>query len=172
MERNSKQTAAMGLHFRLANPADLEAVFNLYMDPDCNRFLTYDQMHLDGFEKIYSGLLTSETLYVAEGNGSIAGSYRLIPKTYRQARTIYLGGFVVSPALKGRGIGGLMMEHIKKDAEQKGYKRIDLTVDLRNRAAIALYIKMGFEFEGRLRMSYQFNGEGPYYDEYLMGLIL
>jgi RimJ/RimL family protein N-acetyltransferase len=169
---NTNKSTQLQLHYRQADLKDLAAVHELYMDPSCNPFLTYDPMDLSSFENIYTELLISKTLFVAELKGEVAGSYRLIPKTYRQASTVYLGGFVIKPSLKGRGFGSAMMQHIKSDVTQKGYKRLELTVDLKNKAAIALYVKSGFEFEGRLRMSYQYNNEGPYYDEYLMAVIL
>jgi ribosomal protein S18 acetylase RimI-like enzyme len=169
---NTNKSVQLQLQYRQAELKDLEAVYELYMDPSCNPFLTYDPMDLSSFEKIYTELLISKTLFVAELQGEVAGSYRLIPKTFRQACTIYLGGFVVKPSYKGRGLGSAMMHHIKSDLSQKGYKRLELTVDLKNKAAIAFYVKTGFEYEGRLRMSYQYNNEGPYYDEYLMAVIL
>jgi ribosomal protein S18 acetylase RimI-like enzyme len=169
---HTNRTIQTQLRYRFAGQQDLLALYDLYMEPSCNPFLTYDQMDVPSFEKIFADLLISNTLYVSEMEGQVVGSFRLIPKTYRQACTVYIGGFVVNPLLKGRGIGSAMMEYIKSDAAKNGYKRIELTVDLKNKAAIALYVKSGFEFEGRLRMSYQYNNEGPYYDEYLMGLIL
>ena len=36
---------------------------------------------------------------------------------------------------------------------------------------IALYKKIGFEIEGRIRNSYRLSATEQFYDEYLMGLI-
>ena len=160
------------LVYRLADKSDLQAVYTLYMEPGSNFYLTYDPMDLPAFEKIYDELLQTQTLYVAETNRTIIGSYRLIRKTHRQQHAAYLGGFVVSSANKGHGFGSRMLQHIKEDALNQGITRIELTVDINNSAAIALYKKLGFEIEGTVRESYTVAGTGKLYDEYLMSVIM
>jgi RimJ/RimL family protein N-acetyltransferase len=142
------------------------------MDEESNPFLTYDPMPKEDFETIFDELLLTGTLYVAELNNEVVGTYRLIRKSYRQADTVYLGGFAVNSTHKGKGFGRQMLEHIKKEAISKGIKRIELTVDIDNEAAISLYKKLGFENEGYIRKSYKLQSTGEYYDEYLMALIL
>jgi RimJ/RimL family protein N-acetyltransferase len=160
------------LNFRLASLRDLYEVYALYMDKESNPFLTYDPMPKEDFKTIFEELLLTETLYVAELNNEVVGTYRLIRKTYRQADTIYIGGFAVKPSHKGKGLGRQMLQHIKQQAISKGIKRIELTVDIDNEAAISLYKKLGFENEGYIRKSYKLQSTGEYYDEYLMALIL
>jgi putative acetyltransferase len=160
------------LNYRLGAPEDMDAVYDLYMNEQSNPYLTYDHMDKEEFEKIYNDLLPMDTLYVAEIEGQVIGSYRLIPKTHRQADTVYLGGFVVDPSFKGQGVGSKMLNHIKETAIDEGKKRIELTVDVENEPAIHLYKKIGFLIEGRIRMSYKRSSTGKHYDEYLMGLIL
>ena len=65
-----------------------------------------------------------------------------------------------------------MLQHIKEDALNQGITRIELTVDINNSAAIALYKKLGFEIEGTVRESYTVAGTGKLYDEYLMSVIM
>lgn len=160
------------LNHRLALRKDLDPVFDLYMDEISNPYLTYDPMNKNDFEKIYYELLPEKTLYVVETNDQVFASYRLIPKKDRQAHTIYLGGFVVSQAMKGKGLGSRILHYIKDFAAKGGKKRIELTVDIENEAAIKLYTKIGFMIEGRIRKSYKRSITNKYYDEYLMGLTL
>lgn len=160
------------LNYRSASAKDLDAVFDLYMNEQSNPYLTYDQMDKEQFQRIYQELLESGTLHVVDLQNKVVGSYRLIPKKDRQSDTLYLGGFVVDHSLKGRGIGSKMLKHITELAVARGTKRIELTVDIENEAAINLYKKTGFIIEGYIRKSYKRSSTGIYYDEYLMGLIL
>jgi RimJ/RimL family protein N-acetyltransferase len=162
---------APDINYRLSVITDFDSVYDLYMDEISNRFLTYDPMQKPEFIGIFDELLQSNTLYLAEIENEVVGSFRLIPKTYRQEHTVYLGGFVVGHQYKGRGIGAAMLRHIKTFTLEKGMKRIELTVNLENALAIALYKKAGFEIEGLLKSSYHLT-DGKYYDEYLMGLVL
>lgn len=162
----------LSLSYHLASIEDLEPVYDLYMDESSNPFLTYDVMEMGAFKSIYTELLVTKTLYVAVLENGVAGSYRLIQKAHRESDTLYLGGFVVKSAYKGKGLGTKILLHIKEEAVIKGMKRIELTVDLYNTPAINLYKKVGFEIEGHIRMGYKLSSSHNYLDEYLMGLIL
>lgn len=157
------------LQYRLADAGDLEAVYDLYMDKDSNAFLTYDPMPKEGFQKIFDGLLPTKTLFVATAGNEVIATYRLIPKSDRQRHTVYLGGFSIKSSCKGRGIGSKVLQHIKASAVKDGKKRIELTVDIHNAAAIRLYEKLGFEKEGFIRKSYVMDEK--FYDEHLMAVV-
>ena len=160
------------MHSRLATHKDFDFIYDIYMDERSNPYLTYDFMEKKDFKKIYEDLLATHTLYIAEENGQPIGTYRLVPKQYRQAHTVYLGSFGVAHALKGKGYGFKILEEIKKNVQQNGQSRIELTVDLDNDAAIHLYKKAGFETEGIIRNSYRLSATGLLYDEYLMAVLL
>ena len=160
------------LTHKLATTNDIEPVFQLYMDPASNPYLTYDLMDLESFRKIFNEIIPTRTLYVVEREGEIVGTYRLIQKAHRQRHTWYLGGFAINNKLKGQGIGTKVLEDIKKFAPGEGIRRIELTVDINNENAIALYKKVGFEIEGVVRKSYITSISDEFLDEYLMGLIL
>ena len=157
---------------KLATTNDIEPVFQLYMDPQSNPYLTYDSMDLESFRKIFNEIIPTQTLYVVEREGEIVGTYRLIRKTHRQRHTWYLGGFAIDSKLKGQGIGTKVLEDIKKFAPGEGIRRIELTVDINNHNAIALYKKAGFEIEGVVRKSYMTSKSDDLFDEYLMAMIL
>ena len=159
------------VQFRNAIPGDQKRVFELYMDEKANPYLTYDPMPEKDFTTLFNELVASQTLFVAMVNDSIAGTFRLIPKSHRQSHVLYLGSFVIDTPFQGKGIGSLSMDYIKEYARTKGFKRIELTVDLNNEAAIHLYKKSGFGIEGVVRKSYRLQSTGLYYDEYLMALL-
>ena len=96
----------------------------------------------------------------------------MIPKSDRQVHTYYFGGFAIKKNLQGQGLGKEILSAVKKSAMEKGKKRIELTVDITNMPAIALYERMGFLVEGVIKQSYKLAATGEYYDEFLMALIL
>ena len=157
---------------RLATPDDMEFIYRIYMDEDSNKYLTYDPMDKESFQNIYTSLLATQTLYVTEEDGQLISTYRLVPKQYRQAHSVYLGSFGIDGVHKGKGYGYATLQGIKNLAKEKGWTRIELTVDLDNDAAIHLYKKAGFEIEGTIRNSYKRSTAKGFFNEYLMGLLL
>jgi ribosomal-protein-alanine N-acetyltransferase len=53
-------------------------------------------------------------------------------------------GIAISPAHTGRGLGRRMMEFLHEAAAERGAKKIRLTVDESNLAAIRLYTSLGY----------------------------
>ena len=160
------------MNYRLATLNDIDIVYDLYMDKLANPYLTFDEMEREKFVGVYVRLLQSATLYVVELEQEIISTYRLIPKENRQAHTWYLGSFTIKNTMQGRGLGMQVLEHIKKHAIRAHKKRIELTVDINNDAAIHLYKKAGFVIEGQIKMSYKRADTDEYYDEFLMAVII
>lgn len=156
---------------RLAGNEDIQCIYDLYMEPDANPYLTYDPMPMKDFIPIFKELLDSQTLFVSEIDNEIVASFRLIPKLYRQSHVCYLGSFVVKKNKNGKGIGTSVINEIIHYAKEHGKSRIELTVDLHNLPAIHLYKKAGFEIEGIVRNSYRLKSTGKFYNELLMAYV-
>ena len=157
---------------RLAKANDFKAVYDLYMDEYANAYLTYDPMSKEAFKPIYESVLSTQTLYVVEQNGEVVATYRLIPKTDRQKHTVYLGGFTIKDTSRRKGLASQILSEIKAHCQENKKIRMELTVDVDNMAAIALYKKAGFETEGIVKKSYRLSKTNRFYDEYLMALLL
>jgi len=69
----------------------------------------------------------------------------------------------------GQGAGNSLLQAAVSFSIGAGLTRIELTVHTTNIKAIALYLRNGFEVEGRRRRSLRVAGE--YVDEYLMSLL-
>lgn len=160
------------MHHRLATLQDFDFIYRIYMDETGNKYLTYDLMDQTALLPIYKDLLSTGTLYVVEEEGRPIGTYRLIPKLYRQAHTVYLGSLGIDPQYKGKGYGFAILEEIKENVRREGRSRIELTVDLDNDGAVHLYKKAGFAIEGVVRNSYKLSSTDQFYDEYLMAVLL
>ena len=74
----------------------------------------------------------------------------------------------VDPAFRGQGLGRLLVEQVLTDCRQAGASFVSLEVRPSNRAAIALYLAMGFTECGRRKRYYQ-DGEDAVLMEYLFG---
>ena len=156
----------------VATQDDFNDIYDMYMDKNSNKYLTYDPMSRENFQPIFDRLIQSGVLYVAKENNEVVGTYQLISKTDRQAHVCYLGSFAVKSSMRGKGYGKEILSAIKKNAIEKGKRRIELTVDMNNLGAIALYEKLGFLVEGVVKKSYRLASTGEYYDEYLMALVI
>jgi ribosomal-protein-alanine N-acetyltransferase len=72
---------------------------------------------------------------------------------------IHLINIAVDPAYRKLHIASFMMEHLIKDAQEKGAEKIFLDVRQSNAAAISLYEKFEFKKTGIRRRYYSDNGE-------------
>jgi RimJ/RimL family protein N-acetyltransferase len=70
----------------------------------------------------------------------------------------------------GQEVGTRLFEQMEAWARDVGLHRLELTVQIRNRAGLALYTKMGFLVEGLMRHALLVNG--TWVDEYHMGKLL
>ena len=83
---------------------------------------------------------------VAELNNDVVGMITL-QRVISTAIGEYVGiieDVVVSQNYRGRGIGTKLLAVAIEEAEQRGWKRLALGVDLRNTKAIEFYQKQGF----------------------------
>lgn len=157
---------------RTAVTEDFDYIFHLYMHPDNNPWLLYEQMGKEEFRPIYHELTARNHLYVYSEGGKGVGMFKLQPMKYRNSHIIYLGGVAVDPGSRQLGVGGRMMTEILAKVKEMGFTRVELTVATINHTAIKLYETMGFQNEGLLRNYSYLKSEDRYIDEYVMGLIL
>ena len=84
----------------------------------------------------------------------------------RHSATLALG---VAKSHWGQGIATAMVREAVSWSATAGLTRLELTVHTTNMAAIAVYLRCGFEVEGRRRKSLLV--DGAYVDEYLMSRV-
>ncbi|GAC1425815.1 MAG: hypothetical protein NVS9B7_10310 [Flavisolibacter sp.] len=164
-------TIMKDINYRAARHEDFDFIYDLYMEPDANPFLTFDLMDKQSFYIIYKNLINSATLFIAECNHQGVGTFQIIPYLFRQSDTVYIAGFTIKSSFKGQGFGREMMAYIIDTALKTGKKRLELTVAIDNKRAINLYTKAGFIKEGIKRKNYKLNTGIEYLDEILMAYI-
>ncbi|MDO9546324.1 MAG: N-acetyltransferase [Pelolinea sp.] len=57
----------------------------------------------------------------------------------------FISNIAVLPAYQGQGIGKFLLYHTEETASKQGFKKISLTVDVKNEHAFRLYKKLGYK---------------------------
>lgn len=95
-------------------------------------------------------------------------------RTSRQAKLAHIGDVFIAIRKDywGQGIGKLLLEEVVYWAEHFAHlARLELTVQVRNHAAVHLYQSLGFDIEGtKKRGALSQNGE--FLDVYMMGRLI
>ncbi|HEX7903744.1 MAG TPA: GNAT family N-acetyltransferase [Chitinophagaceae bacterium] len=156
---------------RKAITEDFDFIYQLYMHPQVNPYLLYEPMEAESFKPIFSDLSANGIKYVYLDGEIPIGMFKLIPLTYRTAHIVYLGGLAIDPSFTGKGYGQQMMQDILSFAKAKGFKRMELGVDMINEKAMRLYEKMGFEKEGIMKKYVYHKKEDKFLDEVLMAYL-
>lgn len=109
-------------------------------------------------------------MLVALVENKIVGSCALRANESRiRVQHIGLLGITILKEYWGVGIGKNLLSSAVERGKKAGITRFELTVRADNENAIALYTKLGFEIEGRLKNAMFIKGK--YYDNYIMGLV-
>jgi ribosomal protein S18 acetylase RimI-like enzyme len=108
----------------------------------------------------------------ATDTGQIAGFIRVVSPTRlpSNAHVRQIQGLAVDPALRGRGIGKVLVDAACELAGSQGATRLTLRVLSSNGAARKLYAAAGFTVEGVLPG--EFHIGGGFVDDILMGKLL
>lgn len=157
---------------RPATNEDFDFIYELYMHPDNNPYLLYEQMPVSSFRPIFDELQFKKQLYVYEVDSIQTGMCKLVPLQHKTSHIVYLGGFAIHPFFAGKGEGLKMMQEIIDHIKQKGFLRVELSVSVTNEKAIRLYQKAGFIKEGILKKYSFLKSENRFIDEMIMACLL
>lgn len=157
---------------RPSTPADLDAVYSIYMHPDVVPFLGYDPMSLQNFRPVFQELVDCGSFYVFEHDGDVAGFCRATRQPGRASHVAYLGTFAVSPRWRGTGVARKIMEQMTTLLQAQGVLRLELQLEADNPRAFAFYSRLGFKQEGRMRAAYKRSSDLHYNDEIFMAKLL
>lgn len=120
--------------------------------------------------KIEDIINDGDACYVALDGMEIIGF--IIAVREKHIRTNHVACIVAGILEKycGKGIGTELFRNVFGWAEEKGVKKLELTVITENTRAFNLYKKLGFKAEGLREMSMLKNGK--YFDEYYMAKLI
>ena len=105
-------------------------------------------------------------------NDEIAGLVNITADQRKRVRHIGDLFIVIGQKYWNNGLGSLLLEEVIEWAQVSGIlRRLQLTVQTRNQAAVHLYQKHGFVIEGRQERG-AYIEEGEFIDVYLMGRLI
>jgi putative acetyltransferase len=143
----------MDIRVRPLEPADIPDVHAVFQCPRVLRFTTGIPSPLAETERRLSPSPGTHH-QVAVVDQRVVGVVGLHGNHTPRRRHLAQLGISVHDEHQGRGIGGALLASILALADQYlGLVRVELTVDVDNPRAIALYERHGFVHEGRLRAS-------------------
>ena len=143
-------TDADTLCIREADTGDLPGVLALYAQPDLDDGVV---LPLHDAERIFARFARypDYTLYVAEQNGRIVGSFALLVMDnlgHLGAPSAIVEDVVVGPVLHGRGIGRAMMRFAVARAREKRCYKMMLSSNAKRERAHAFYEQLDFARHG------------------------
>ena len=105
-------------------------------------------------------------------NDKIAGIVNITADQRKRVRHIGDLFIVIGKKYWNNGLGSFLLEEVVEWAQASGIlRRLQLTVQTRNQAAVHLYQKHGFVIEGRQERG-AYIEEGDFIDVYLMGKLI
>lgn len=136
------------------------------------RYLAFlEAPSLDATRAFVSLVLTGQLIqHVAIDGTRVVGWCDVIVsdrETMRHGGTL---GVAVVEGYRGKGLGARLMRSVLAAARDGGLVRVALQVRADNARAIALYERLGFRHEGRLRRNLRIDGVD--YDSLLMAILM
>jgi putative acetyltransferase len=160
-QRQGEHPAPRPCVVRLREARDDAALFRITNDETFQRFATHLEPleSLEHFRMWFAGLGSNRVDLVAEVEGEVVGFAVLFVMPDRQS---HVGWFFVGvlEAFQNRGVGSRLLQILLWIGDAVvGLRRIQLNVYCSNTKAVKLYLKFGFEIEGRHRDFVLYRGQ-------------
>ena len=139
------------LIIRTARQEDVPALAAIYAaDEIGGHGDTADESALPDYLAAFRDIKASptETLYVAELDGEIVGTFQTAILTKligRGAKSMVIEAVQTRPDMRGRGIGAVMITYCLDEARARGMKAVQLTSNVARLDAHRFYERLGFE---------------------------
>ncbi|WP_155972070.1 GNAT family N-acetyltransferase [Streptococcus ruminantium] len=167
------------VYFSEAEPADAAAFID-FMNQVAREtdYLVMDEtgfrFSVDEMETIFKAGIENprELCLLAKVGSEVVGAISV--KSSKQFRISHIGNIfiAVKKAYWGHGLGTILLEEVLHWAEEMNLlRRLELTVQVRNQAAVHLYQKLGFVIEGTQVRGAR-TDEGEWLDLYYMGKLI
>lgn len=150
--------------FRKATLNDVDAIAAIYAEihteEEAGRTTTGWQRAIYPTRKTAEDSVALGDMFVAEQDGSVVAAARInreqvdvyadVPWTYQASddEVMVLHTLVVSPTVKGRGVGSAFVAFYEQYARENGCPVLRMDTNERNLAARALYKKLGYREAG------------------------
>ncbi len=138
--RNADRAACVALYLELA-----QRHAEVYQDPS---IATHDFGQI--FHE-YLGRSDRRGTWVAEKDGRVVGLIGLLNRIGEKG-VCEIEPLVVSSDSRSEGIGSKLVEYVKEEAKNKGYRFFTVRPELRNEEAFKLYVSLGFNLVGGVEL--------------------
>lgn len=138
------------VQIREATENDLEAIVSLFADdPLGGHGDTTDPEALPNYRTAFRKIAASpyETLYVAELDGEVVGTFQTMVTTTLTARgssSLIIEAVQTRADMRGRGIGAAMIVFAIESARETGMRLVQLTSNAVRKDAHRFYERLGF----------------------------
>ncbi len=139
------------VRIRLAGFDDHDAIWRI-LEPVIRAGETYAlPLDMDREEALDYWLGPDRTIFVAEAEGRLVGTYFLKANQQGGGAHVANCGYVTDTAAQGRGVARRMCEHSLEEARNRGFVGMQFNfVVSTNTRAVRLWQGLGFEIVGRL----------------------
>lgn len=140
-----------GLIIREAREGDVAAIAAMFAADDVGGHGdTTDEAAMPDYLAAFRAIAMSplETLYVAEFDGEVIGTFQTVILTKlagRGAVWMVVEGVQTREDMRGRGTGAMMIRYCIAEAEKRGLSGVQLTSNMARIDAHRFYEKLGFE---------------------------
>ncbi|MEN8797925.1 MAG: GNAT family N-acetyltransferase [Flavobacteriaceae bacterium] len=162
MEREKEIRAVTGTDDIALVVALADSIWREHYTPIIGRDqVDYMLLNFQSAEAIKSQIDEGASYYLLLHNNSPAGYFSF----YLKESELFLSKIYLRKSLRGKGLGGKMLDFIQDEAANNGLKQISLTVNKNNTKTIAAYSKLGFRKVKPLVIDI---GNGFVMDDFLM----
>ncbi|MBS1240095.1 MAG: N-acetyltransferase, partial [Proteobacteria bacterium] len=153
-------------------PADHDAIWAI-LEPVIRDGATYPLDPEIGREEAFRyWFAPDKTIFVAEADGDVLGTYYLKPNSTGLADHVANAGYMTHPQARGRGIASAMARDSFVRAKAQGYRAMQFNLVIASNAqAVSLWQKLGLQVIGRLPEAFRHRRLG-YVDALVMYRLL
>lgn len=156
------------MNIRLATPEDFERIWPIFHEIAAAGETYAYPRDIAKEEARRLWMEVPRATYVCEADGTILGTYYLKTNQAGPGAHVCNCGYMVAPAVRGRGLATALCEHSQAVAVALGYKAMQFNfVASSNEGAVRLWSKLGFATVGRLPGAFRHPSRG-YVDALVM----
>ncbi|MEM2021632.1 MAG: GNAT family N-acetyltransferase [Zestosphaera sp.] len=129
-----------GFVVRDAGPGDVGKVFEIYS----HALGALDEADYEWFKALIRTKSRKKRVAVVEFSGDVVG----FAVVYKQGRIAFLDSIAVDEGVRGRGVGGLLLNTIENLLRREGVEVVTLSVKNWNLRALDFYLRRGYVIRG------------------------
>jgi putative acetyltransferase len=161
--------AASPIGIRPYQDRDLEAVFQVFDQPQCRRFLGREPFKTEAEVKAWFDILPKKTAKLVATQADVPVAIGLLAPDGGSRAHVGVLSLFVHDRFRRLGIGSKLLQFLLASGRFYRLLRLELSVVCDNEAALRLYHKSGFQIEGRLAGALRYDGR--FHDAYVMSLL-